>query len=636
MIDGDTGAPVGGVEVSGLRGGAVVARATSDGAGRTTLPLGVGVVTADPHPYSPARARVQAGAAEVGPVRPAPAEPQYGGGPARDRSVPGVRAGPPSGRPAWRFQSRTLLEFPPAVRDGLVVIGNNAGRVYAVDAGSGKLRWARRQRGEIASTPAITQDAVYMSSMDGSLVRYGLGTPRWTFSSSGSPIESSPLVVGGLVYVGAHDGRLYAVDARTGRARWTFQAPAAIKGSAALAGRLVVVGDYAGRVHALDARTGAERWTYSGGVRFYGGPGVSGGTIVIGDVGGAVVALDARDGSELWRHSTGGAFVYSSPAIAGGAVFIGSYDGVFRALDLASGALRWSFDVGGPISGSATVVDGVVYVSRLYAPGQAPRAPTASTRSRARCARRSTTAATRRGGRRAHPVPRGNPDPACVSRARAVGLSGSGPARWRWSWSRRASSAWASSGAGSTPAASRGRPWASSRPRRRAGSATRARGPSSASTPGAPAPTRRSISRRPSGDAGRAMPARCWSSRRCSAGGRAIVGTNAGLALAIDLTSGRELWSVDLHGRVASSPAIGGRPGPVHHQAGRGAGPRGGHRPRVWRRVLGSASESSPLVVAGSAYLGEVSGRVHAPRRAHRRACSGRRGPRGPSRRASR
>ena len=31
---------------------------------------------------------------------------------------------------------------------------------------------------------------------------------------------------------------------------------------------------------------------------------------------------------------------------------------------------------------------------------------------------------------------------------------------------------------------------------------------------------------------------------------------------------------------------------------------------RVWRRVLGSASESSPLVVAGSAYLGEVSGRV--------------------------
>jgi outer membrane protein assembly factor BamB len=374
VVDGDTGAPVAGVEVSGLRGGAVIARATSDAAGRTTLPLGVGVVTAGPRPYSPARVRVRDGAAEVALYDPRLQSPQYGGGPARARSVPGAGAGPPSGPPAWSFESRTLLEFPPAVRDGLVVIGNNAGRVYALDAGDGELRWARRQRGEIASTPAITAHSVYMASMDGSLVRYGMaGTPMWTFSSSGSPIESSPLVVGGLVYVGAHDGRLFAVDTESGRARWTFQAPAAIKGSAALAGRLVVVGDYAGNVHALDARTGAERWTSSAGARFYGGPGVSGTTIVIGDVGGAVVALDARDGSELWRHSTGGAFVYSSPAIAGGTVFIGSYDGLFRALDLASGAVRWTFDVGGPISGSATVVDGVVYVSRLYAPGQPRR-----------------------------------------------------------------------------------------------------------------------------------------------------------------------------------------------------------------------------------------------------------------------
>jgi outer membrane protein assembly factor BamB len=374
VIDGDTGAPVGGVEVSGLRGGAVIARATSGASGDTTLPLGVGVVTADSRPWSPARVRVRDGAAEVALYDPRLQSPEYGGGPARDRYVPGVEAPPPSGPPAWSFESRTLLEFPPAVRDGLVVIGNNAGRVYALDAGDGELRWARRQKGEIASTAAITADAVYMASMDGSLVRYGMaGTPMWTFSTSGSPIESSPLVAGGLVYVGAHDGRLSAVGTRSGRARWTFQAPAAIKGSAALAGGLVVVGDYAGNVHALDPRTGAERWSSSAGARFYGGPGVSGTTIVIGDVGGAVVALDARDGSLLWRHSTGGAFVYSSPAIAGGTVFIGSYDGLFRALDLATGAVRWSFDVGGPISGSATVMDGVVYVSRLYGPGQARR-----------------------------------------------------------------------------------------------------------------------------------------------------------------------------------------------------------------------------------------------------------------------
>jgi outer membrane protein assembly factor BamB len=160
------------------------------------------------------------------------------------------------------------------------------------------------------------------------------------------------------------------VDAQTGKERWSFQASGDIKGSAALASGAIVVGDYAGNVHALDPRSGAVRWTFTGGVRFYGGPAVSGDTIVIGDVGGAVVALDARTGAQRWRHSTGGAYVYSTPAIADGAAYIGSYNGSFQALDLATGSVRWSFDVGGRISGSATVVDGVVYVARLYAPGQ--------------------------------------------------------------------------------------------------------------------------------------------------------------------------------------------------------------------------------------------------------------------------
>jgi outer membrane protein assembly factor BamB len=372
VVDGDTGAPVEGAALEGLRGGRAVAQATSDAQGRAELPLGVGVVTATAKPFGAARARVRDGAAEVEMYDPRLQSPEYGGGQNRDRYVPAVKVPPPDGPPAWTFDGRTLIEFPPAVRDGLVVFGTNAGRVFALGADDGKVRWARRQKGEIAAAPAITADAVYIASMDGMLSAYGLaGTPRWQFPTSGSPIESSPLVVDGIVYVGAHNGRLYAVDATTGKQRWAYQAPGDIKGSAALANGLIVVGDYSGNVHALDPRTGAERWTFSGGVRFYGGPAVSGNTIVIGDVGGAVIALDARTGAQRWRHSTGGAYVYSTPAIADDTAFIGSYNGSFQALDLGSGSVRWSFDVGGRISGSATVVDGVVYVSRLYAPGQA-------------------------------------------------------------------------------------------------------------------------------------------------------------------------------------------------------------------------------------------------------------------------
>ena len=52
-------------------------------------------------------------------------------------------------------------------------------------------------------------------------------------------------------------------------------------------------------------------------------------------------------------------------------MLVGSYDHNFYALDAATGATRWVFHANGPISGSASVVDGIVYFStfadRTYA-----------------------------------------------------------------------------------------------------------------------------------------------------------------------------------------------------------------------------------------------------------------------------
>lgn len=375
VVDGDTGRPVAGAAVRARgAGGALIAATRADGRGRAEIPATAIHVTAASRRHDPARRRVRGPAVTIPVYDPALQSPEYGGGPTRDRYVPAVRVPPPRGAPAWTFDGRTLLEFPPAVDHGLVVVGTNAGRVFALGAKAGRLRWARRVRGNIASSPAIAGEVVYVTSMGGILAAYRRqdGKPLWRLDL-GSPIESSPLVAKGLVYLGTHDGTLYAVDADAPRIRWRYRASGAIKGSAALAGGTLVVGDYAGAVHGVDARTGARRWVAAAGRRFYGGPAISGTTAVIGDVGGAVVALDTRTGAVRWRRSTGGAYVYATPAIAGDTVYIGSYNGRFEALALGTGAVRWSFDAGGRISGSATVVDGVVYTSILYRPGEPRR-----------------------------------------------------------------------------------------------------------------------------------------------------------------------------------------------------------------------------------------------------------------------
>lgn len=375
VVDGDSDEPLVGARVQAR--GPEVAEELSVGAdGTVTVPPGTRLVRARAAGHDEVRAAVRRrGTTTIELYDPRLQSPQYGGDERRTRAVPEVRMPPPRGEPAWSFDGRTLIEFPPAVKDGVAVFGVNSGRVFALDVDTGGVIWAKRQESYIAATPAIVDGRVYVASMDGLLSVYRLadGKKLWEFSTDGSPIETSPLVVGDELYIGTWGGRLYSLDIRTRQLRWTFQAPDDIKGSAVAVGDTVVVGDYSGNLHALGRSDGAEVWTYTGGARFYGGPGLSDGTLVVGDVGGAVIAVDAASGAERWRFSTGGAFVYASPAIADGTVYIGSYDQSLYALDLQTGAQRWRFNAGARISGSATVVDGVVYTSVLYLPGQPKR-----------------------------------------------------------------------------------------------------------------------------------------------------------------------------------------------------------------------------------------------------------------------
>ena len=67
----------------------------------------------------------------------------------------------------------------------------------------------------------------------------------------------------GMVYVGTSDSaRFMGLDAKTGRLRFNFDAKAYIFSSAALAGDLAYVGDHNGRLYAIDMKSGKLIWDF--------------------------------------------------------------------------------------------------------------------------------------------------------------------------------------------------------------------------------------------------------------------------------------------------------------------------------------------------------------------------------------
>ena len=369
VTDGDTGRPLADAEVV-ARDGRARTRLTTGPDGRVAVPSGTDSIRAGGAGVNPDTALIGVEgsdglSARATVYRSSIQSPVYGGTPQRTRHLRHVVAPRPDGPPDWRLDAGSLVEFPPAVRNGLAVLGTNRGRIIAVDAFTGERRWTRRARAPIASSPAISGGRAFVTSMDGFLTAYstGGGKELWRFPTDG-PTESSPLIFADLIVFGDTGGTLRAVRATTGELVWSHRAAGAIKSAAARAGELAIVGDYGGQVQAVNLRTGVPAWTWTGGKRFYGGPAVAQGIVVIGDVGGYVLALDARTGAERWRREKG-AFVYASPAIADGRVYIGSFTGDLEALRLTDGRPVWSTPVGGRIGGSATVVGDVVYSSVL-------------------------------------------------------------------------------------------------------------------------------------------------------------------------------------------------------------------------------------------------------------------------------
>ncbi|MFI1013480.1 PQQ-binding-like beta-propeller repeat protein [Streptomyces sp. NPDC020965] len=278
------------------------------------------------------------------------------------------------GQERWRLQTDAWVYSLKAER-GTLVTGTRGGGVQGWEASNGEKLWeltgAQTDFETPEAGPAVFDDTVYVWQ-DARLraLEARTGRERWSYpvgdaaSCGGVPVRVRP-ASDGYVYVSAGT-RVLAVDIASGRVRWHFEAPAvflsppAFAPGPAVTGGGVYLADYLGTVYALDATTGNDRWRIATEARQSIEPVlVTGGSVHVGS-GSALYTLDAVTGTPMWRFAAGGEVV-GAPVVADGRVHFGSADHVLYTLDAAGGQLRWKLATGGEITGSPVVRGGVVY-----------------------------------------------------------------------------------------------------------------------------------------------------------------------------------------------------------------------------------------------------------------------------------
>jgi outer membrane protein assembly factor BamB len=159
-------------------------------------------------------------------------------------------------RPVSVYKSfgRTMVQ--PVVSSNSVAWPTDTGNLYVSYAHGPGLRYRMKASDAINSPPALLDDRVFVTSIDGYI--YCLdekkGHIHWRYTT-GEPIVNSPVALGKMVFAISQRGNMYAIDVPSGAERWVA---AGIKSYAAGNEKRLYCVDVRGDLVVLDNATGTR------------------------------------------------------------------------------------------------------------------------------------------------------------------------------------------------------------------------------------------------------------------------------------------------------------------------------------------------------------------------------------------
>ncbi|GLR10468.1 outer membrane protein assembly factor BamB [Mixta theicola] len=247
------------------------------------------------------------------------------------------------GSVAWQTKVAGEVLSRPVVSDGLVLIHTSNGMLQGLDQSSGVVKWtvnldmpALSLRGE--SAPATAFGGAIVGGDNGrvSAVILNQGQIIWQqriSQPSGateidrlSDVDTTPVIVNGVVYALAYNGNLTALDLRSGQILWKREI-GSVKDFIVDAGRIYLV-DQDDRIVALNADGGVTLWRQSDLLhRNLTSPVLYNGYIVVGDSEGYLHWLNTDDGRFVAQQKVDGSGFQTEPVVASDKLLIQAKNG---------------------------------------------------------------------------------------------------------------------------------------------------------------------------------------------------------------------------------------------------------------------------------------------------------------------
>jgi outer membrane protein assembly factor BamB len=301
----------------------------------------------------------------------------------------------PNGVVAWSTDLRPALDSAGdatggglAYDAGTLYVSLGFGRMVALDATTGGIRWKQKLEATGSGAPTVSGDLLYVVAGDdtGWALRTDTGRIEWqvlgTPSISNVLGAPAPALTSKFAVFAFGSGDLVATFRRGGLRRWDASVTARqsgraaarvsdVTGSPVISGNTVFAGNHSGRIVAIRLDTGERVWTADRGAL---GP--------VWPVGGSVfgvterseiIRVDANDGEIIWMHKLPGfvkakpkkraeIYAHYGPILAGGHIITASNDGYLRFFAPQDGSVTAQVAVPDGATTAPVVAGGTLYV----------------------------------------------------------------------------------------------------------------------------------------------------------------------------------------------------------------------------------------------------------------------------------
>ncbi len=290
------------------------------------------------------------------------------------------------------------------IHDGIIYVGTRDGRVVAINSSTKGIEWAYSIAPTTTSgglscsqtsiptaiygTPVVDGGIVYVGTYSGQVLalsvvarsqnltfdqeRYG----EWPWNcpidnAKSNAIVADLVIAGDALYVASSNGRIYSLDKESGDENWRREDIPVLANklwtSPAIGDNALYVSTYDGHIYAVSLEKGKlSDWSFESEAGFASSPVIYEDAIFAGSFDRYLYAINISSDVPMWKfpeEKPAGNWFWASPVISEGIVYAGCLDGLVYAIEAETGENVWEFNVGSPIIASPLLMDNLLIVA---------------------------------------------------------------------------------------------------------------------------------------------------------------------------------------------------------------------------------------------------------------------------------